>query len=70
MLQKNELPLTIEGEVEFHHTLKIMRRLEELLDAIAEEVAPGVPIRWTVRQAHRCLIAGWLVTSKRDAALV
>ena len=42
------LLLTIEGTPTVAQYMKILRRLQALLKALAEDVAPGVKVRWVV----------------------
>ena len=45
----HQLTLTIEGTPTVAQYVKILCRLQTLLNALAEDVAPGVKVRWVVQ---------------------
>ena len=49
---RHTVGLTIEGTVDMQALSEILHHLQALLDALACEVAPGVPIRWIVQYVH------------------
>lgn len=42
----NEVALTIDGTVSLADYIAILVRFQRLLDTLADELAPGVPIVW------------------------
>ena len=51
-MDTTKLALTIEGTPTLEQYTTILRRLKALLGAIAEDVAPGVQVQWTVESPH------------------
>jgi hypothetical protein len=49
-MKPNERPCTIAGDVDLRTYTLVLQRLQALLEASADEVAPGVPLRGIVQE--------------------